>query len=148
MGQQCTVLEKQLKSFLYFIITLYKQIDFSCSSPVFLNKWITLFRSVWWMCVFLLVYLGIQVILRTPPSQMVCVSIHMYVCLCVWVCVWPQVLELACFCMTDGPATLFSPCKCSLPFLSLFSLSVSLSLTHTHTHTHAHTLTFYPSCHL
>lgn len=37
---------------------------------------------------------------------------------------WTQVLALACFCATDGSATLFSPCICSLLFLSL---SISLS---------------------
>lgn len=35
-------------------------------------------------------------------------------CVYMSVCVWPQVLNLACSCMTDGPAILFSPCACSL----------------------------------
>lgn len=37
--------------------------------------------------------------------------------------VWPQVLALACSCMTDGSATLFSPCICSFPFSPSRSLS-------------------------
>lgn len=48
--------------------------------------------------------------------------------------------------LTDGLATLFSPCICSLPFslftFCFFSFSLSFSLSH------AHTLTFYPSCSL
>lgn len=39
-----------------------------------------------------------------------------FLTVCVFLYVWPQVLALACLCMTDGSATLFSPCICSFPF--------------------------------